>query len=74
MEIPVEYSNGCNITKTSEIVICARCNGTGEVRIDTDDPGYEGPWWKHCHKCKGSGRLMKYVTTEFLPFSDVNTH
>lgn len=67
MEIPAEYGNGCRITKKTEIVICDKCLGSGEVRFYTDNPRYEGPWWEQCPRCKGSGRLIMTVVTEFLP-------
>lgn len=43
----------------------------GGVRVESDNPGYDGPWRKRCPQCKGSGRRWKEVTTEFFEYSPV---
>jgi len=68
MELPAEYITTCSKSLLREVVICQRCNGEGKVRVETDDPRYEGPWVKPCHVCRGSGRRWKTVTVEFEPF------
>jgi DnaJ-class molecular chaperone len=51
----------------TRVIICPDCGGNGKVYIDKDDRSvfYQR---KTCETCKGSGRLIRKITVEFMPY------
>jgi DnaJ-class molecular chaperone len=68
MELPAEYFTTCSRSQHSDVVVCKRCKGEGKVKVETDDPRYNGPWVKQCPVCRGAGRRRRTVTVEYEPF------
>lgn len=73
MELQAEYRRKMpDVTMVSEIILCPRCQGKGDSRVETDDPAYDGPWIEPCWMCNGTGRMKRTVTTALVPFGSFN--
>ncbi len=57
--------------KTSSIIICDNCRGTGIISRDKLTNYYKREYDTHhdkCWKCDGSGRLWQVTTVEYAPY------
>lgn len=62
-------------TNSTEILLCEKCKGEGTVSCSELADYHKGEyhyWNEVCTKCKGTGRLMKTVTTqtETVPYDN----
>ena len=58
---------------TEEMMLCNSCNGKGfniySELVDYHNRIYEDDK-QSCSKCNGTGRLIKIVTVQYVPYSE----